>query len=769
MATIEDIETTHGPDYWDGVTRSYIPPAELRLPASVRLHEAWREDIDPITYEVVRYALMNANIEHSALLTRLSVSPVVMLGRDCQSSILMENGDLIFLGPNLQYFSNAHSLAIKWTMERRAENPGIGEDDMFLSNDPFVGAPHQNDACVAAPVFVGGKIFCWVANSAHHADVGGPAPGSFCVGANDTWEEAANWPPVKLVSGGRLNEDILELFARQSRVPVQVRMDLRASIAATEVTKAKILSLVERYGAEVVKGVMRRTLDAGERLFAERLEAIPDGVWSHRAFTEGAVRGDRRLFAYQINVTKKGGKLIVDNVGTDPQIGAINVSFAAFAGAVLCAITQQMTSDLAGAYGGVYRRVEFRPVSGLMNCAEFPAAVSPSGVTTTEMQMHIASSAIDKMLASGGEEAEDLILGPCLPHAYAHLSNGVAADGEFFVCVNIDPNMGTLAGRPGRDGIDVGGQWWIPDSIVANVEEFEAQVPLLCLYRRLLPIGADGAGRHRAGLGFVEAYTPIGVRALHIDLNMGEPSSKGHGLFGGNPSTRSNFRIARGSDVLERLAEDGPPQSFGDFGGSEELPGFKGFPVDVLDGEAWETNSPTAPGYGDPLRRDPTAVAADVAGGMLSAETARRAYAVALADDGALDQPGTAELRLGRRRDRLGGAEPQEPVAPPAGSIGVGELLHVVEGRWWCNGADLGPVEDNYKDRAIRRDTLMRTMGEEFDYPDHEQADRVVLREYLCPVTGHRIDTEIARPEEEPHHDVRVTARSFEELRERRP
>ena len=155
-----------------------------------------------MTFEVIRYALINTNVEHGQTLQRLCVSPVTMLTRDFQPSILTQDGDLVFLGPYLQYFSNAQALTIKWILENRAANPGIGPGDMFVSNDPYVGTPHQPDTIVAAPVFVGEQLFCWVANVLHHADVGGSVVGSFCVDAADIFTDPPAFPPFKIVEPG---------------------------------------------------------------------------------------------------------------------------------------------------------------------------------------------------------------------------------------------------------------------------------------------------------------------------------------------------------------------------------------------------------------------------------------------------------------------------------------------------------------------------------------------------------------------------------------
>src|SRR5919204_182277 len=399
------------PGFWDGVAHSYIPPAELRISSGLELHRDADAEVDPITHEVIRYALLHANLEHSALIQRLCVSPITMLTRDFQTSVLTEDGELVFLGPNLQYFSNSHSLSVKWTLENRSENPGIAPGDVYLSNDPFVGAPHQPDTSLLGPVFVDGRLFCWVANSLHYADVGGSMPGSFCIDAEDTWAEPMSWPPVKLIEGGRVRREIEELFARQSRLPHALLMDLHAAIAALGSAQRRITELVERYGAAAVKTVMQRKLNA-------------------------------------------------------------------------------------------------------------------------------AGIVVAKMLACADGDVRELALGPCIPHFYGTIQGGADAAGNIFIFPNTDGMMGSLGAMPQRDGVDVGGHFWIPDGIASNCEDLEAQYPLLILSRRLLEPGADGAGRQRGGLGFVETTVTRGALAFQVALYANESFTKAQGLFGGNPGTR---------------------------------------------------------------------------------------------------------------------------------------------------------------------------------------------------------------------------------------
>jgi N-methylhydantoinase B len=754
-ATRHEIPAERPDGFWDGVARSYIPPKQLNIDASVKLNTERATDTDPVTAEVIRYALLNTNFEHAELIQRLCVSPVTMLTRDYQASVLTEDGDLVCLGANLQYFSTSHCMTVKWTLEHRSANPGIRPGDIFLSNDPYVGAPHQPDTCVYAPLFINDdEIFCWVGNSMHLADVGGSVQGSFCITAADAWSDPPPFPPVKLVENGALRDDVEQLFARQSRVPPAVKMDLRAAVAGVTGTLARLQALTERYGPQTVKAVMHSMIDAGEQLMRERIESVPDGRWSHRAFTEAALPGDRGIYAYQVNVTKRDNKLIVDNVGTDPQAGSINVTYAAFAGAVQAATVSQLVGDLAGAYGGAHRTIEMRPEPGLLSCADHPAAVSPSGAFTTEMLLNCTAIAIGKMLSCATDpEIAGRAIGPNLPHFYGAIGGGLDAAGNPFMLINTNGMMGALGGERERDGTDVGGHYWIPEGIAYNVEDLEDQYPVLYLYRRLLPVSADGAGRRRGGLGFVEATIPWNSPFVQMHLYANESFPKGQGQLGANPGSRAAFRLKAGTDIAERLEAGEVPQEFDAING-EELPvAFKGAPLDIPPGFAWEWVSPTAAGWGDPLRREPADVARDVAAGLLSVEDALRVYAVAL-DRGDVDSAATRAARLDVRRARLGGAEPQEPVEPPEGATRAGDILHVVDGRWWCNGADLGPVGESWKTAAAHQELDFQALAPEFAGTDPEMADKVTLHAWHCPVTGYRLDLELARAGEPPLTDM---------------
>ena len=650
---------------WDGVQRGYIPGETLRIPGTLKLH-AGTADVDPVTFEVIRYSLMNTNLEHGQTIQRLAVSPVTMITRDFQPSILTESADLVFLGPYLQYFSNAQALTIKWILENRAENPGIEPGDMFVSNDPYVGTPHQPDTIVAAPVFVGDELFCWVANVMHHADVGGSVMGSFCVDAADIFTDPPAFPPFKLVSRGEVRRDLEGMFLRQSRVPTEVHMDLRAAISANRVAVGRIAALVDRYGADAVKAVMNRVLDAGERTVAQRLAKIPDGRWSHRLYAEAARTGDgwhlhlpgHRAQAGRAPLRRQRGNRPADRLH-QRHLRRFLRRFPRRADRV--------------AYRRPRRRLRRRVPAGALRTGTRHVVLrglSRRGQPGRHLHDGNADQPVrggDRQDAgvrrAGGGQARDR------PGASGVLRLHLRRrhpTGEPFVATNADNMIGSLAASPAGDGVDFGGHFWIPEGTASNIEELELLWPMLFLYRRALKAGADGAGRFRGGRGFVEAGIPWTVPGMAAAVYVDESFPKAVGPFGANPASAGHFRLKHGTDVVVRLAAGEVPQDFDAIDGAEAEVEAKGPMLMMGADAAWEWTGANAPGFGDPLARDPGLVEADVATGALSADVAERVYGVLPGDGATRTATGAARRTPGRparrgctrRRPRLPWSRP---------------------------------------------------------------------------------------------------------------
>ena len=178
----------------------------------------------------------------------LSGSPVAMYALDLNPSILTEDGEFVFFGPYMQYMSGVTDTQVKWILENRSANPGIHDGDMFLANDPWVGAAHQQDVMLICPVFHEGSLFCWVTNCLHQYDIGGITPSSFCPSAETAFEEGILIPPVKIVENGEIRKDIEDLYLRASRKPEVVALDFRAQLAGNLTAKERMEALLKRYG-----------------------------------------------------------------------------------------------------------------------------------------------------------------------------------------------------------------------------------------------------------------------------------------------------------------------------------------------------------------------------------------------------------------------------------------------------------------------------------------------------------------------------------------
>jgi len=124
---------------FDGVINPYIPGERLAISPRLKLHRTFAENIDPVTYEVIRHNLWNINLEHGATIQRISGSPVAIFALDLNPSILTEDAEFIYFGPYMQYMSGVTDTQVKWILEYRSDNPGIRDGDMFLANDPWVG------------------------------------------------------------------------------------------------------------------------------------------------------------------------------------------------------------------------------------------------------------------------------------------------------------------------------------------------------------------------------------------------------------------------------------------------------------------------------------------------------------------------------------------------------------------------------------------------------------------------------------------------------
>jgi N-methylhydantoinase B len=748
--------------FWDGLEHAYIPPAERRIPASLRLHEEAEVVTDPITFEVIRHNLWNINQEHSSTIENLSVSTIMLESRDYQTAICTESGEILFFGLGVQYFAGWMDYVIAYVMEHHGED--IAEGDMWMVNDPWIGTAHQPDVNLLCPVFVDGRLFCWVVNAAHMNDVGGTVPGSFCPNAQDVYFDPPIFPPCRIVQDGKINSEIEGIYRRQSRTPVNLALDLRATIAGNHAARERMLALVEKYGAATVKGVMRGLLDSTQESFKQMLAKIPDGTWSERLYQEVAVTGDRGVYRIELQMRKQGDVLTFSNEGTDPQVGAINLPFAGWRGGVMAVLNVVMLADHMGVVGGAARQLRFDPQPGTLTCPDYGVAVSPAGIYATEVGVSMANSVISKMLMCAEDPTlRARALTPTNAQWQIHIHAGVNQRGTYYVGPMLDGMIGMTGATPYRDGEFATGSFYAPEGRGPNVESYERDWPMLYLYRRR-DIDSGGTGRFRGGVGGRLAYIPYnGEMGLGVYTAEGVPKTLG--VMGGGPGPAGQTKLRRDSRTFAAFAAGELPGSLEQVGGEHVQVFGKGDALVVEDNDVLEWNWSGSGGYGDPLTRAAAAVLADLRSGVISERAALDDYGVVLAD-GEVDEQATLELRRKLRGERLArsGSPAEVPLELgceiPAGAVSIGEELWVDrdDGTYRCAhcGAVTGTLEEHAKSRLAVHEGAVTDISPLFEDPAIYVDDPVLWRELYCTGCGVRLSTEVARPGDPPVAEFRL-------------
>ena len=262
---------------------------------------------------------------------------------------------------------------------------------MFLANDPWVGAAHQQDVMLICPVFWKGELFCWVTNCLHQYDLGGITPSSFCGSAEDAFEEGICIPPVKIVEGNEIRRDIEELYLRSSRKPEAVALDFRAQLAGNITARDRVagadpaLRTGSGQGRDEAASSTTR-----ERAFLTKLKRLPDGVWRERPYVECCRPGDRGTYRVMLTLRKKGIAARLRErrhgaAGRRDERHLLRLARLDHGGAEPAPVLGPVLL-----HRRALRHVEFDPTPGTFNCANFPASVSTAPIQAMEISLYPA-------------------------------------------------------------------------------------------------------------------------------------------------------------------------------------------------------------------------------------------------------------------------------------------------------------------------------------------------------------------------------------------
>lgn len=491
-----------------------------------------RHQLDPAEIAVIGHALHSVAVEMGMALRRTAFSPNIKERRDYSSAVFSADGDLIAMGDDMPVHLGSMPMSVAAVLADLRLAPG----DVALLNDPYRGGTHLPDITMVAPIFLPGpnRAVFYVANRAHHADVGGMYPGSMGP-CREIAQEGIRIPPVKLMHAGKMDTQLLATILANVRTPKEREGDLTAQLGACRIGATRMLELVERFGyARLVQGI-GAMVAGSERLMRNVLASLPAGEWSAEDFLDddGVIPGP---IAIRVKVTNdpRHRRAVVDFAGTDPQVpGSINAVYAITWSAVFYVFRCLLPSG-AIATAGLMRPVQVLAPQGSIVNARPPAAVAGGNVETSQR-------IVDTLMRA---------LAPALPDRIPAASSGTMNN---LTIGGIDSRTGqsytyyeTIAGghgaSPQSDGAS-GHHAHMTNSLNTPVEALEYAYPFRMI-RYALRSNSGGEGKHRGGDGLVREIELLGD--AQVTLLADRRNTSPWGFAGGESGAAGKTSVIRG-------------------------------------------------------------------------------------------------------------------------------------------------------------------------------------------------------------------------------
>ncbi len=497
---------------------------------------------DPIKLEVYRNVFVSITDEMGTLLKLSSFSPNIKERKDYSAALFSSSAEIFALGAHIP----VHLGAMPSSVAAALEEIELEEGDTAILNHPFYGGTHLPDITVISPVFWRGKPVFYVANRAHHSDVGGMQPGSMPL-AEEIYQEGLIIPPVKVEEGGRVKGDIVKIIVANSRNPREREADLLAQIAANRKAIHRLRDLLERKGEEALE-YAHHLMDYSERILRKRIAELPSGRFCFQDFLDDDGFGSQAI-EVKVCLWKEGDSLVVDFEGTSPQVrGGVNANPAITLSAVLYSVKLMLGEDLP-VNSGILRPVEVKiPPGSLLNPYP-PAAVAGGNVETSQRIVDVLLGAFSKMLPQRAVAASQGTM------------NNISFGGKGFAYYEtIGGGAGATAESHGASGLHT----HMTNSMNTPVEVLEREIPVL-IRRYELRKGSGGRGKKRGGEGIVREYeflSPARVSILSerrrfspYGLSGGEGGKPGGNLLIENGEvkvlpSKVNFKVEKGSRLI---------------------------------------------------------------------------------------------------------------------------------------------------------------------------------------------------------------------------
>jgi len=483
---------------------------------------------DPIELELFKNLFVSISEEMGAVLGRTALSPNIKERKDFSCALFNKNGETFAQGSHIPVHLGAMPLSVQAAMRSVSFNDG----DMVLLNDPYRGGTHLPDLTCISPLFVNKDLCFFVANRAHHADIGGMTPGSMPL-ATEIYQEGLIIPPVKIITGRKMNEDIFELILANVRTPEERRGDLMAQVAANHKGLQRLKETIAKHGVRKVTEYGYYIQDYTEKTLRERLKAIPDGTYAFRDYMDDdGITGRPVEIGAAIHVHED--EAIIDFSPSSPQVsGGINANYAVTQSAVLYVFRSLVEEDIPF-NTGLFRPLTITAPPGSVINANPPAATAAGNVETSQRIVDVLLGCLAKAIPEH------------IPAASSGTMNNVTFGGfhpdhrsPFAYYETIGGGMGACATRPGLSGVHT----HMTNSLNTPLEAMEHYLPLRIRRYSLRP-RSGGSGDQRGGDGIIREYEFF--VSTHISIMSERRTFSPYGLRGGQPGAKGRNILIKG-------------------------------------------------------------------------------------------------------------------------------------------------------------------------------------------------------------------------------
>lgn len=499
--------------------------------------------------------------------------------------------------------------------------PDLKEGDVVVTNHPYASGglcTHTPDVQLLVPYFYKGERVCYGWSFLHISDVGGRVPGSVSPTSTELFQEGLLLPPVKLMTGGEFNPDILAIMSANSRTPEENLGDIKAMIAAHRVAQRRVVEVIEEHGLETFRQAQIDLIEYARLKSREALRLIPDGTYDFWDYLDDDLTS-RIPLKVRLKMTANDGLVHLDYSGTDPQtLAAYNIVTR---GQRHQWLTQRMISFISTMApdipfnAGLMENVTVTAPKGTVLNPEFPAATGVRHATAMRVNDVIHGA----LALAAPELVPGCMSGVIVP---VTIAEPASATGKRNVMV-LELMIGGTGGRPGLDGVD--GRGSLMSSMSNNpIEVVEASASVVIRDFRLRP-DSGGAGQWRGGSGLSLTFEVLRDGCQILGRGMERFLFRPWGAAGGKPGASARTVMNIGTDRERELGK-----------------------IDVVTlnrGDTFTVMTPGGGGYGDPFARDAEIVASDAEVGIITRDAALNVYGVALTETGAVDLAKTQELR----------------------------------------------------------------------------------------------------------------------------